>query len=847
LAPHGSRFRLPRWRRASLRWLKRHPWQLGLAVIGIALGVAMMTAVDLATDSARRAFDLSMEQITGDATHRIVGAPTGLQEEFYHRLRVELGVRASAPVVEGFAEANGETLRILGLDPLASVGPAARVADVEGEDLTRLLTEPDTALFAGITARRFGLAAGDRLSLSIAGVPRQIEIVGTFEPDTGPAAAVDGLLVADIAAVQEWFDRVGRLDAIDLELGATEAHALRTQLPEGLHLESADRRREQAEQLTSAFRTNLRAMGLLAIVIGVFLIYNTMTFSVIQRRRLIGTLRALGVTRGQVVGQVVAETLLLGAAGTVLGLAGGVLVAEGLVGLVTRTINDLYFVLTVSALFPSVADLVQGAAIGMAAALAGAIGPALEAAVAEPDAAGRRSVVERRSHRLVPWLAAAGGFGIAGAMALLAIPEGGLVAGFGALFGLVLGGAALMPAALLLLVPPLARAARRFGGPLPAMAARGIAAALSRTGLAVIALAIALSAIVGIEIMITSFRGTVSDWLQHTLTADIYVTAPQRVAARHFAALPESVPGRVASVAGVARISTGWRVLADGPERPVPVQVLDPAPQSLEALRLKAGDRETALARFGNGEAVLVTEPWAVHHGVGPGDTVPVRTDRGLRDFPIAGVYYDYNTDRGVVLMHRDLFTRWWNDARVSAVGVFLAPDAQAESVMQRIRAALAGAGPVEIRPGAAIRERSLEIFDRTFAITGVLRTLALGVAFVGVLTALLALQLERGRELAILRATGATPGQIRIMVLTQTLALGALAGVFALPLGLVLAEVLIEVINQRAFGWSIVTTIPWSTPVETLLLAVGAAALAGAWPAWRAGRVEPAEALREE
>ncbi|MDZ7828783.1 MAG: FtsX-like permease family protein [Halofilum sp. (in: g-proteobacteria)] len=838
---------LPRWRRASLRWLRRHPWQLGLAVVGIALGVAVMVAVDLATASARRAFDLSMEQVTGDASHRIVGAPTGLDESFYRTLRIELGVRSSAPVVEGFAEADGETLRVLGVDPLAPVGPAGRLADVEGAAFERLLTDPGTALLAGITARRFGIGPGDSLTVSIAGLDINVHVIGLFEPDTGPAAAVDGLLVADIATVQEWFDRVGRLDAIDLELDDGQAEALRAELPAALELESSDTRRRQAQQLTAAFRTNLRAMGLLAVVIGVFLIYNTMTFSVIQRRRLIGTLRALGVTRGQVVGQVVGETLLLGAVGTAVGLVAGVFVAQGLVGLVTRTINDLYFVLTVTTLFPSAAELAQGAAIGLAAALAGALGPAMEAAGAAPDAAGRRSIVEQRSHRLVPALAVAGVVLVAGALALLQVPGGGLVAGFGALFLLVIGGAALMPGALLLVVPPLARAARRPGGPLASMATRGITAALSRTGLAVIALAIALSAIVGIEVMITSFRGTVSDWLQRTLAADVYVTAPQRVAARHFAALPASVPGRVAAVDGVAATSTGWRVLVDGTEEPVPLQVLDPVPASLDSLRLKAGDRATAFARFRAGDAVLVSEPWSVHKDVGPGDRVTLRTDRGMRDVPIAGVYYDYNTDRGVVLMHRALFAQWWDDARVSAVGVYLEPDATLETVMTRIREVVAGTGPVDIQPSAAIRERSLAIFDRTFAITGVLRTLALGVAFVGVLTALLALQLERGRELAILRATGATPGQVRGMVLTQTLVLGALAGLFALPLGLALAEVLIEVINQRAFGWSITTTIPWSTPFETLLLAIGAAALAGAWPAWRAGRIEPVEALREE
>ncbi|MDZ7747907.1 MAG: ABC transporter permease [Halofilum sp. (in: g-proteobacteria)] len=285
---------IARWRQASLRWLLRHPWQLGLAVVGIALGVAVVVAVDLATTSATRAFDLSMEQVTGDATHRIVGAPTGLDEAFYRRLRVERGVRASAPVVEGFAGLGDETLRVLGVDPLADVGASGRLARVSGERLGRLLSEPDTALLAAVTARRHGIAAGDTVDVRIAGRRVAVRVVGLVESGRRSAAALDGLLVADIATAQAWFDRIGRLDYIDLELGPGAADGLAAWLPAGLRLESAAGRTREAREMTTAFRTNLRAMGLLAVVVGVFLIYNTMTFTVVQRRRLLGTLRALG-------------------------------------------------------------------------------------------------------------------------------------------------------------------------------------------------------------------------------------------------------------------------------------------------------------------------------------------------------------------------------------------------------------------------------------------------------------------------------------------------------------------------------------------------------------------------
>lgn len=838
---------IARWRLANLRWLLRHPWQLILAFAGVALGVGVVVSVDLATSSAERAFELSMERVTGEATHRIVGPPRGFDEIQYRNLRMDRGVRASAPVIEGFAHWRGETLRILGVDPFAGAGASDRLARLGTAGLAELVARPDTLLLSARTMQRHGVEAGNRLTLDIGGTDRTVRIIGSLEGGRQADAALDGLAVADIANAQTWFDRLGRIDYIDLRVSDAQASDIARDLADGLRLESAAGRNRQAREMTSAFRTNLAAMSLLAIVVGVFLIYNTMTFTVVQRRPLIGTLRALGATRGMIFSEVVLETLVLGALGTAAGMLAGIGLAHGLVGLVTRTINDLYFVLTVRELLISPAVLAKGAVIGLGAALAAALGPALEAAGAPPDTAGRRSVLESRARSLVPWLAGIGLVCLVLAGALLRLPGGGLAAGFGALLALIIGAAGIMPFLLQRLVPPLAMLAGRLFGPMGRLAARGVTAALSRTGLAVIALAIALSAGVGVGIMIDSFRGTVERWLEGSLIADLYVSGPDRVSARHFAPLPEGLAERIRGLDGVAAIDTRWRVEAESPRGPVPLLALDPAPESLRAYRLKQGAPNMVWQRFRNGAAVMVTEPFATRHDKAPGDSVTLATSKGDRSFAVAGVYYDYNTDRGMVLMHRDLYDRWWPGGAVSSIGVFLSDGADPETVAARIRTAIVESGPARVRSSAEIRRLSLEVFDRTFAITSVLRLLALGVAFVGVLTALLALQLERAREFAILRATGATPNQVRGLLFGQNALLGLMAGLFALPLGLAMAEVLIQVINHRAFGWSMASRVDPGVLAEALFLGTGAALLAGLWPAWLAGRVEPAVALREE
>ena len=198
-------------------------------------------------------------------------------------------------------------------------------------------------------------------------------------------------------------------------------------------------------------------------------------------------------------------------------------------------------------------------------------------------------------------------------------------------------------------------------------------------------------------------------------------------------------------------------------------------------------------------------------------------------------------------MIHLDTYQEYWNDFGISSVGLDTEGTASAEVLITEVREALAGIPQILIRPAGEIREVSMDVFDRTFTITNVLRMLAVIIAFVGVLSAMMALQLERTKELGVLRATGVTPRQLWGMVVSQTGLMGLIAGILAMPLGLVMSSVLIDVINTRSFGWSMRTILPWDVLGEAVLLAVGAALLAGIYPAWRMARTSPAVALREE
>ncbi|WP_026610423.1 ABC transporter permease [Methylocaldum szegediense] len=317
---------------ANRRHFYRHPLQLVLAVCGIALGVAMLVSVDLAVESSRRAFQLSMTALTGKTTHHILAGSGTLDEKLYPQLRRDLGDLTMAPVVEGYVEAGGETLRLAGFDPFAESPIRQGIAQSALAALVDLLTEPGTVLISRITAERLGVGPGAQLTVDVAGSPQTIRVVGYIDPEEKPDPALEGLLLADIATAQEILGKIGRLDRIDLVLldDPGELQKLQGLLPENVTLVDAAGRNTATTRMTRAFETNLKAMSLMALLVGLFLIYNTMSFAVLQRRPLLANLRILGVTRAQVMGEILRESGLLGLAGSLLGLMFGLAAARAL-------------------------------------------------------------------------------------------------------------------------------------------------------------------------------------------------------------------------------------------------------------------------------------------------------------------------------------------------------------------------------------------------------------------------------------------------------------------------------------------------------------------------------------
>ena len=840
---------MPTLRAASLRHLLRHPAQLALALIGLTLGVGTMVAVDVATASSQRAFELSLQAVNGAATHQITGGPRGIDERLYTRLRTRAGAGSPlrlAPLVTGYVTVGERTMQLIGVDPFAAAELAGgqRVDSVDG--LRRWFTEPGAVVMSAATADQLGLVINSRFDVAVGGVPRRAALIGRIAE---AGVGFDAVLLTDIAQAQEWLGAGGRLSRIDVRLaegagGAELLARLRAQLPADLELHATRAAARETFAMTDAFTTNLKAMSLLALLVGTFLIYGSVSFAVLQRRATIAVLRALGATRGEVLAVVLSEAAVLGIVGALCGVLLGVAIGRALVGLVSQTINDLYFVVTVREVTVPVSGVVTALWAGLATALAAALLPALEVAASAPQLGLARSVLERRAVQVARTLAIVSALLAAGAGLMVWVSGRSLLAGFATLFMLLLSVAAVTPAALRVLAQAAARLGARVS-PVVRLACGDIAASLSRTGVASAALGMALTAMIGVAIMVESFRESLREWLIHSLRADVYVSAPGPAEASERRLDPAVIRALLAT-AGIHDHSESRRVVVGSERGALDLNAVRLAHASYAAFQFTQADAAHAWPDFARG-AILISEPLAWRLGLAPHDPLTLTTASGPRTFAVAGVYREYGNDRGEVLMSLGTYQRLWDDEAISGLAIYLAPGVEAPRALGELRAAARGRQALFIRSNADIRALSMRIFERTFVITRVLYWLAAGVAAVGLVSALLAWELERSRELAILRALGLTPRGTALLVLAQTTFMGIAALLAAIPAGLLTGLVLTGVINRRAFGWQIDLHLTPAQFTDALWLALAAALAAGVYPAWRSARAPLANALREE
>jgi len=861
-----------------------------LTVVGIVLGVAVAVAIQTANVDVLNSFQQSVTAVAGRATVQVSNGETGLDERLIQRVSQHPDVVSAMPVIQLTARIvegphQGRALSIMALDLLDTTDvKTLRFHDQDGTrpSLDTLLAPQ--ALFIGTRlAAEWDLHVGSKLRIATGMRQYDVVVTGLITSDAQRPSVWDTLGIMDIAAAQTLFGLIGRLDRIDIitEPGRPVEKViddLRTLLPPAVVVSRPASRTNQIEQMTRAFQLNLTVLSMVSLLVGLFLVYNTVSFAVVRRRREIGMLSAMGMSRRAVTVLFISEAAAMGLLGGLMGSGCGVLLAKSLMSRLSRTISDLYVSIDTSvaeaSLIRFVVDLplsvwAEGAALGAVVAMVGAFVPSWDAGQTAPAKALAPGDYESTQAARVFFLGWTGLLLLllAGLCALPG-PVGGLpLFGYGAALCLLLGLSCLIPLVIRLFGrvwlgagPSQVPSGRRMRLPLLArLAADHVSRAPGRNAVTISAMMVGISIMVGVDTMVGSFRETVREWIDQTVLADLIVAPATWLHGHETGQLANRIPlawvESLAAIPGVAAIDTYRDVSVDLKGRRVALVSRDLRVHAERSRYLMVhGNSATVLNEAVAKDGVVVSEVLARTAGLHAGEMLPLTTPLGEHEFPILGIFFDYATDGGKIVMDRRVYQRLWQDETTTVVPVYVEAGADRAVVRRLIEERVRNTGsasesqmPLIVISNTESKQEIMIIFDRTFTVTYVLELIAIIIAILGIVNALVLSVLQRRREFAMLRSLGTTMSQVRRLMVWESGYLGLLGGVLGVMSGMLLSVLLIEVINKQSFGWTIRFFLqPWAM-VQALALALGAAFVAAYIPAQWAAKQPIAEGLRYE
>jgi putative ABC transport system permease protein len=843
--------------RMIVRPLLHEPVRLVLTVLAVALGVAVVLAIDLAGGAAAGSFHSSMETLAGDNDLEIV-ASGGVPEQVVATLTSLPYALRISPRVEDYAVVvdSKETVPLIAVD-LVSEG--SRYLSSEGgsssdnnqqssaDQAVAVLSEP-TSVWLGASFKK---QPGDKIELLINDQTYLGTVRGVYPDADGKERAI----VMDIAGAQRALRRSGRIDRVLIKLPTGVSvqdwqNKIKDALPAGIEVRPQGTATVENRKMLAAFRWNLRLLSYIALIVGAFLIYNTISVSVVRRRAEIGIVRALGASRGNVLLAFLGEAACIGLAGALIALPLGRLMAKGAINLMALTVQSLY----VSSRPGNIA--VTGSAVGLSLligvgiAVISALAPASEAMqVAPVDAMGRGRreylmQTHAARHLFIAFL-----LGLAALGASRVPPMGGKpVFGYLAAILLIAAAAYAVPTMVSFISSTTSRLLGQVLGVEALLASRSLAASLRRTSVLVAALATAVAMMTSVGIMVGSFRQTVVAWMNDELPADLYIRPAGDPAADRHPTISSELTEDIARVPGVAAVERLRAYEISYDQMPATLASVDLENLAADQRSDFLSGRTTReiFSELRGENAVIASEPFAYKHHVHRGDVIALSLGESRANFRVVDITYDYASERGFILMDRATMLRYLPDPTPSNLAVFVKPGADPRDVRQKIQKITAD-HHLLIFSDRDLRTEAIRIFDRTFAITYALETVAVIVAIMGVAGALLALVIDRRRELGLLRFLGASTGQVRKLILVEAGLVGILATIAGSILGYFLSLILVFVINKQSFGW----TIHFHWPVAVLLGALCTVYLAtlvsGIYPSVLAARVDPLEVIHEE
>jgi putative ABC transport system permease protein len=830
------------WRILLLAQIREQPARFLVTVLALALGVALGSSVYLVNASALNEFGLATKRLVGEADVVVRGPREGFPEHLFVDLAHTGSVSFLSPVLELEVALSGrnETLKVLGLDPFrATVLQPAIIGDI-GEGVFQLF-RPDAIYLSGAAAQQLKLRRGDALQVTVGSSTKSLRVLGILADGAYPQPL--GLM--DIASAQWTFNAVGRLNRIDLRLApGTDVESFRrhlgTTLPAGVLAIAPQVERDRAVTVTKAYRVNLNMLALVALFTGAFLVFSTQSLSVLRRRRSLALLRALGVTRKQLRNALVGEGLTLGVLGSMLGVILGMLIAAAILKFLSADLGNGQLRAAEASLHAAPLQMLAFFAIGILVAGIGAWVPARNAARQSPARSlkggdGDYTVVARTS-----WRAGLALLLLGSALAWLP-PIGGLpVFGYAAIAALLFGAVLLVPTVTM---KGLGLAPRTHRIVLDT----AVSQLRENVGLSALSLAsiiVSFSLMVAMAIMIYSFRISFDHWLGKLLPADIQLREPF---GNDTAFLSKDDQLKLGMAAGVARVEfrRTRQVLLDPKHAPVTL-IARGANDSDTAAQLPL-IRSAPIVPDDKAPPAWISEALQDLYGYKTGDALEIPLAGRIRKFVIAGVWRDYARLSGSIVISRQAYTAATDDESANEGSIWLHTGADAAAAERMLRRAVGNGDALEITTSTALHERSLQIFDRAFAITYALEVIAVIIGLTGVSFAASSTALARRAEFGMLRHIGMLRRQIIAMLADEGILTSAFGVIYGLALGMALSLVLVYVINRQSFNWSIDLAVPvWQLGLLSGAL-IGAAAVTAIFSGRAALSQDAVRAVRED
>jgi putative ABC transport system permease protein len=830
------------WRALMRSQLRGHPLQLLATVLAIALGVALGTAVYLVNSAALDEFDQATRRLIGSADIVIRGPPEGFDEALFVALARDPAVSAASPLLELEVTVAGQhpPLQVLGLDAFraAQLQPAL-LAEI-GTDVTGLFAR-DTIMLSRAGAQELRLQRGDALSIVVGGVPRSLRVIGILSDAVYP----EPLGIMDIASAQWSLARIGRLNRIDLQLrpgvpAAALRAALATRLPAGVVAVTPAIERGRAVTATRAYRVNLNTLALVALLTGAFLVFSTQSLAVLRRRAVLGLLRSLGVTRGQLQGALIGEGAAIGATGSLLGAVLGALVAALILRHLGSGFGNRAMIASGATFALPPLAIAAFVLIGTAVACLGAWIPAREAARRAPALAMKAGDVEPALRRLPTTRPGLLLLATGAALAWLP-PMGGLpLAGYLAIGALLAGAVLLIPT----LMRQVTGTATRSGRVTLDLAVAQLQGSASIATVSLAAIVVSFSLMVAMAIMVHSFRESFDLWLVKLLPADLQLRLS---AFSDTGALTLDQQTRVAGLPGVARaefrrVRQLW-LSADRAPVALIARELDPAHAGDSLPLLRQTQQPTPAGTL----PVWISESLQDLYGLQPGDRLALPLDGRLLPVFIAGIWRDYVRPEGALVMTRAAYIAATGDHSANEGSLWRSPQISAPALSAAVHASLALGAALELIGGEQLRERSLMLFDQAFAVTYALEGIAVAIGLVGVGVAASASAMARRAQFGMLRHVGMLRRQILGMLAIEGVIMSMLSALYGLLLGGALSLILVYVINRQSFHWSIDLAVPWRQLAALSTALIAAAALTAVWSGRAAMSQDAVRAVRED